>query len=215
MQRLDMPFEDVVRSQRALRRLKPDPVPEDVLLGLLDLAIRAPSGTNKQNWDFVVVRDRAIVAEFARLNRQAFQLGEKVGYLNVPDGNPVKKRMVESVMYQAEHFHEIPVLIVPCLRSWIPPFPFIATSSCFGSIYPAVQNLLLAARAAGLGAALITVPLWNQFKAKRLLGLPWNVTPCCMIPLGYTDEQYTPNKRRSVTEVVHWDRYGRTGPAPT
>lgn len=215
MQRLDMPFEDVVRSQRALRRLKPDPVPEDVLLGLLDLAIRAPSGTNKQNWDFVVVRDRAIIKEFARLNRQVFALGKRVGYLSAPPGNNVKRRMIESVVYQMEHFEEIPVLIVPCLRAWIPPLPFIAMSSCFGSIYPAVQNLLLSARAAGLGAALITVPLWNQFKARRLLGLPWNVTPVCMIPLGYTDEEYTPNKRRPVTEVVHWDRYGRTGPAPT
>lgn len=207
MQRLDMPFEDVLRSQRALRRLKPDPVPQDVILGLLDLAIRAPSGTNRQNWDFVVVQERKLVAEFGRLNRQAFALGERLGYLK--DAKASQRQMVDSVRYQLEHFEEIPVLIVACLRSWVPPLPFLLVTSLFGSIYPAVQNLLLAARAANLGAALITVPLWNQFKVKRLLKLPWNVTPCCLVPLGYTDEEYKPNRRRPVTEVVHWDYYSK------
>lgn len=199
---LDMPLEEAMRTQRALRRLKPDPVPEDLLLHLLDLAIRAPTGSNRQNWDFIVVRDRSLVAEFARLNRQVFGFARKIGYL--PPDSP----MLRSVLYQCEHFESIPVLVVACLRSFIPPFPQLFVTSSYGSIYPAVQNLLLAARAAGLGAALITVPLWNTFKVRRLLHLPWNVTPCCMVPLGYSDEEYKPNKRRPVREVVHWDRYG-------
>ena len=203
-----------MRSQMALRRLKPDPIPEELLLHLLDLAIRAPSGTNRQNWDFIVVRDRQLVAEFARLNRQIFRLGRWTGYLKAPADNPTRKRMIESVLYQAEHFEEIPALVVACMRGWIPPFPFFALSSAFGSIYPAVQNLLLAARAAGLGAALITVPLWNQRKARRLLGLPGNIHPCCMIPLGWPEEEYRPNKRRPVREVVHFDRYGNQPQAP-
>lgn len=195
-----------MRSQRALRRLKPDPVPQDLLLHLLDLAVRAPSSTNRQRWDFIVIRERAQVAEFARLNRRLFLLADKVGYLKT--GTPGQKRVIESVRYQCQHFEEIPVLVVACHRGWIPPFPQLFTTSAYGSVYPAVQNLLLAARAAGLGAALITVPLWNGWKVRRLLKLPWNITPVCLVPLGYTDEEYLPNQRRPVQEVVHWEHYG-------
>ena len=200
-----MDLEEAMRSQRAIRRLKEDPVPEDTILNLLDLAIRAPSGTNKQNWDFIVVRDRHTVAEFAKLNRQMIKLGKIVGYFQRASINP---RLMASFQHQADNFEKIPVLLFPCYRGFIPPFPFLAASSAFGSVYPAVQNLLLAARAANLGAGLITLPLWNQWRAKQLLGLPWNVTPCCIVPLGFPDEPYTRNKRKPVQEVVHFDRYG-------
>lgn len=78
----------------------------------------------------------------------------------------------------------------------------------YGSIYPPVQNLLLAARAAGLGAALITMPLWSKLLARRALGLPWNVTPCAVIPLGWPKGRYGPTTRRPVGEFVSLDRYG-------
>ena len=202
---ISMPLEEAMRTQMAMRHLKPDEVPEDLLMHLLDLAIRAPSGSNGQQWEFLVVRERRLVAEFARINRNAFRVGRWLGYLKPTEKN---RKMIESVTYQADHFEEIPVLVVACLRGWVTPFPFIAVSSLFGSIYPAVQNLLLAARGAGLGAALITVPLWNQGKARKLLGLPRNLHPCCMIPLGWPLREYRPNKRRPVAEVVHFDRYG-------
>src|SRR5258705_96176 len=83
-----------------------------------------------------------------------------------------------------------------------------ATRSYYGSIYPSVQNLLLAARAAGLGAALITLPLWSTFLARRALGLPWSVAPCAVIPMGWPRGKYGPTTRRPVGEVVHVDRYG-------
>jgi nitroreductase len=84
----------------------------------------------------------------------------------------------------------------------------MAASSAYGSIYPAVQNLLLSARAAGLGAALITVPLWSKLLARRGLGLPWNITPCAVIPLGWPIGKYGPTTRRPVEELVSLDRYG-------
>ena len=77
-----------------------------------------------------------------------------------------------------------------------------------GSIYPSVQNLLLGARAAGLGAALITLPLWSTFAARRILGCPWSVLPCAVIPLGWPLGRYGPTTRRPVEEVVSIDRYG-------
>jgi nitroreductase len=84
----------------------------------------------------------------------------------------------------------------------------VATASLYGSIFPSVQNLLLAARAAGLGAALITLPLWSRFLARWALGLPWNVTPCAVVPLGWPKGRYGPTTRRPVEEVVSLDRYG-------
>ena len=78
----------------------------------------------------------------------------------------------------------------------------------YGSIFPSVQNLLLAARAAGLGAALITLPLWSKFLARRALGLPWSIAPCAVIPLGWPKGRYGPTTRRPVGEVVSLDRYG-------
>ena len=84
----------------------------------------------------------------------------------------------------------------------------MATASLYGSIFPSVQNLLLAARAANLGAALITLPLWSRFLARRALGLPWNVTPCAVVPLGWPKGRYGPTRRRPVEDVVSLDRYG-------
>jgi len=107
-----------------------------------------------------------------------------------------------------EHFEEIPVLVVACLRGIRPLWPPVAVISYYGSIYPSVQNLLLAARAAGLGAALITLPLWSPWLVRRALGLPWRVTPCAVVPLGWPMGRYGPTTRRPVGEVVHLDRYG-------
>jgi hypothetical protein len=98
--------------------------------------------------------------------------------------------------------------VVACLKGIVAPWPSFAASTAYGSIFPAVQNLLLAARAAGLGAALITLPLWSKLLARRALGLPWNVTPCAVIPLGWPIGKYGPTTRRPVAELVSLDRYG-------
>ena len=123
-------------------------------------------------------------------------------------GDQAMLRTIDAVGWQADHFVEIPVLVVACLKGFIPPWPPIATASMYGSIFPSVQNLLLAARAAGLGAALITLPLWSRFLARRALGLPWNVAPCAVVPLGWPIGRYGPTHRRPVEEVVSLDRYG-------
>ncbi len=100
------------------------------------------------------------------------------------------------------------MLVVACLRGLRFPFPPIVATAYYGSIYPSVQNLLLAARAAGLGATLITLPLWNTWLARRALRLPWKVSPCAVVPLGWPKGRYGPTTRRPVGDVVHLDRYG-------
>ncbi|BBZ40181.1 oxidoreductase [Mycobacterium conspicuum] len=204
-----MPLEEVMRTQRAIRRLKPDPVDDALVLHLLELAMKAPTGSNAQNWEFIVVKDRGVVTKLGRLTRRAWSVfGPAYQRTLRRRGDDKMLRTLKAVRWQVEHFDDIPVVVVACLKGTVAPWPPIAASSAYGSIYPAVQNLLLAARAAGLGAALITMPLWSTLLAKRALGLPRNVTPCAVIPLGWPMGKYGPTTRRPVGELVSLDRYG-------
>lgn len=206
---LDMPIEEVMRTQRAIRRLTTEPVDDALVLHLIELALKAPTGSNAQNWEFIIVRDRAVKAKLARLNRLAWNLYGGIGRrLAARKNDAAMDKILNAVQWQADHFEEIPVIVVACIKTIIPPFPALAASSAYGSIYPSVQNLLLAARAAGLGAALITLPLWSLFLARRALGLPWRVTPCAVIPLGWPRGKYGPTRRLPVEQVVSLDRYG-------
>ncbi|WP_237162410.1 nitroreductase family protein [Mycolicibacterium fortuitum] len=206
---LAMPLEEAMRTQRAIRRLKDEPVDDALVLHILELAMKAPTGSNAQNWEFIVVKDREVVAKLGGLNRRALKFGGPIyKRVVVRRMNDQMQRIEKAVQWQADHFDEIPVVVVACLKGVIPLWPSVAVSSAYGSIYPAVQNLLLAARAAGLGAALITMPLWSKLLARRALGLPWNVTPCAVIPLGWPKGRYGPTTRRPVGEFVSLDRYG-------
>jgi nitroreductase len=118
------------------------------------------------------------------------------------------KRTLAAVQWQADHFEEVPVVVVACLQGLRFGFPPTVAASYYGSIFPAVQNLLLAARGLGLGAALTTLPVWSALLARRTLGLPWNVTPIAAVPMGWPQGSYGPTTRRPVEEVTHLDRYG-------
>lgn len=211
--RLTAPLEDVMRHQRAVRRYKPDPVPDDLMRHLLDLAIRAPSGTNQQRWQFIVVRDPKVKARIGALNRTPARLFSRVGrFLRRFGKDPVGVRALDDMDWQTERFEEIPVVVVACYRGVLLPF-FVQKASFFASILPAVQNLLLAAGAAGLGAVLITLPLWRVGALRRALGLPWNVMPCAVVPMGWPVRPHGPNKRAPVDAVIHLDRYGQPFPS--
>ena len=190
---LNMPLGDAMETQRAIRRLKPDPVDDEVLLRCIEMALRAPTGSNAQNWEWILVRDPEVKAKLARFNRQSWRLYGGLGRL-VNRNDPKALRIIDAVQWQADHFEEIPVLVVGCLR--------------YGSIYPAIQNFLLACRAEGLGAALTTLPLWSNTMARRALGLPWIVQPCAVIPVGWPKGRYGPTSRKPVEKVVHHDRWG-------
>jgi len=202
-----MPLEEAMETQRAIRRLKPDPVEDALILRLLELALKAPTGSNAQNWEFVVVRDPAVKRRLARRNRQAWRLYGGIGR-RLARTDPKMLRLLDAVQWQADHFEEIPLIVVACLRGLRVPFPPLFAASYYGSIFPSVQNLLLAARAAGLGAALITLPLWSTISVRRILGLPWSVTPCAVVPLGWPIGRYGPTTRKPVGDVVSLDRYG-------
>jgi nitroreductase len=204
---LQMPLLEAMRTQRAVRRLRPDPVDDETLHAILDCAAKAPSGSNSQSWEFIVVRDPDVKYALARLNRQAFSLYRRVARSQAR-GDLKAARMLAAVQWQADHFENAPAIIVACQKGRAGPFP-IGRTSFYGSIFPAVQNLLLAARALGLGAALTTLPLWSRTLARRTLGLPRTVTPCAVIPVGWPLRGgYGPTTRRPVEEFVHLDHYG-------
>lgn len=208
--RLEAPLEEVMLTQRAVRKVRPDPVDDRIVLRCIELALKAPTGSNGQNWEFVVVKDREAKAHLGRTYKAAWAVYGGVGKrLNA--GNEAMAKVLEAVEWQVQHFEEIPVLVVACLKGArlpIVPPPPIAASSYYGSIYPSVQNLLLAARAMGLGASLITLPLLSTTLARRTLGLPVSVQPVCIVPLGWPRGRYGPTTRRPVGDVVHLDRYG-------
>jgi nitroreductase len=207
---LDMPLLEAMLTQRAIRRLLPDPVDDAIVLRCIELALKAPTGSNGQNWEFVVVKDRERIGQLARRNRQSLSIYGRIGRM-LSRGNESQQKIIDAVEWQADHFEEIPVVVVACLRGNRAPFvpmPPMAHSSYYGSIYPSVQNLLLAARAMGLGAALITLPLWSTTSARRILGLPASVMPCCVVPMGWPRGRYGPTTRKPVGEVVHLDSYG-------
>jgi nitroreductase len=208
---LQMPLEEAMLTQRAIRRLLPDPVDDAIVVKCIELALRAPTGSNGQNWEFVVVKDRAIKETLAAQSRGARAVNGGAGKVATRNNEPMQ-RVLAAVEWQVDHFAEVPVMVVACLRGWRVPFapmPPMADSSYYGSIYPSVQNLLLAARAMGLGAALVTLPLWSTTVVRRALHLPMSVQPACVVPMGWPRGRYGPTTRKPVGEVVHLDRFGQ------
>lgn len=208
--RLTMPLAEAMLTQRAVRRVQAVPVDDAVVLRCIELALQAPTGSNGQNWEFVVVKERRVKALLAAQYRRAWEPYRVLTGKRSRDAQVT--RILKSVAWQVDHFEEIPVLIVCCLRGGyrLPflPLPPVARSSHYGSVYPSVQNLLLAARAIGLGAALITIPLWSNTAARLALKLPQSVEPCCIVTLGWPMGRYGRKERKPVGEVVHLDRYG-------
>ncbi|MCW2552132.1 MAG: nitroreductase [Mycobacterium sp.] len=213
--RLDMSLGEAMLTQRAIRRLLMAPVDDAVVLKCIELALRAPTGANGQNWEFIVVKDRRVKEKLARRYRQAWKVYYATVLRRLVKQDESMAKTARAVQWQVDHFADIPVLVVACLRLPLReggvPFglmPHASLSGYWGSIYPSVQNLLLAARAMGLGASLITLPLWSKSSARRILGLPHSVTPCAVVPLGWPLGRYGPTTRRPAVEVTHLDTFG-------
>jgi nitroreductase len=233
----DAPIMEVMATMRAMRRLKPDPVPDDLLDELVAAATWAPSGGNLQAYSFVVVTDRGQMARLAELWRVICDWYLATVATIPPDHMNEERyeRLKDALRFQAEHFHETPAVIVACydtgrwtraLRSrWR---EFVSATATLGarrsatllagmrdfgarseaaSVYPGVQNLLLAARAHGLGATLTTWHLALEPEFKAVLGIPRRVRTFALIPIGWPRGNLGPVKRTPAAEVVHRDRW--------
>ncbi|SDH65933.1 nitroreductase family protein [Pseudonocardia oroxyli] len=207
-----------LQTTPARRYLAATPIPEEVLWDLLDAAVRGPSGGNRQPWGWVVVRDPATKAAIAPFYVEGWEkaYGVRRDELLDPDRDPwptsgLSASTYRAVEHLAHHIAEAPVWVVPVL-------PGAAQSHdkrLGASVYGAVQNLLLAARAHGIGGVLTSFHLTHEEEVKELLGLPADAATMGLVPLGYPARgRWSQPRRRPVGEVVHWERWGEQRDRP-
>jgi nitroreductase len=200
---------EALYTTRAMRRLRPDPVPRDVEARILDAAIRAPSGGNLQQWRFLMVDDRAVKEPLARMYRESISwlwstlYGERLEQARATPDDPEHAallRMQRSAQHLADHFEDVPLLLLA----------FVRFDPHGASIYPAVWSAMLAARAEGVGSALTTVLSRKEDEVKALLDVPtdrrWDLS--CCVTFGYPTGRWGVAARRPVHEVAarnSWD----------
>jgi nitroreductase len=233
---LDAPLVQVMATMRAMRRLTSDPVPREVIERVVRAATWAPSGSDGQHYAFVAVTDRQVMAQMAELWREVVDTYLTLAGTLVPGMDDDRHaRMADAVRHQAEHFDETPVLIAACYQRTSPGASSLldvkkgsamarrlgakrlaqlaAGARAAGgmaeasSIYPAVQNLLLAARAEGLGANLTVWHLFREAAFRKLLAVPKDYGIYALVPMGYPLGKFGPVRRRPVDDVLHWDRW--------
>lgn len=197
-------------SMRSMRRLKPDPIPEVTLRKIVEAGIHAPSGGNRQEWGFILVRD----PELKRFIRDRYLATQQQMQGNQPPLSelpPDRQRARKAGMYLSEHMHEAPVLLLACMARTYPAWKDHvrgSTATVHASIYPAVQNILLACRAHGIGATLTTTHCMFEDELKQKVGVPENMEIPALLPLGFPKGKFGPTKRNPVDEVLFWDRWG-------
>ncbi len=197
---------DAIHSTPARRYLKPDPIPDDVLWELLDAAIRGPTGGNAQGWGWLVIRDPETKRQIAEwyLDGWNSAYGGRRGEA-LSDDSTVGRANYLSADHLSIHLAEAPVWVMPVLRG----VAGSANPRAGSSIYGAVQNLMLAARAHGIGATLTTLYGAHEDDVKQLLGLPDDAVTMALIPLGYPARgRWAQPKRRPVEDVTHWEKWG-------
>lgn len=199
-----------IGTQRAMRRIKPDPVPRAHLEKMLWAATRAPSGANRQPWRFVVVEDAAGKRTLQELYARSFFASSGDFLARLPASMSVEARAsaektYRSARYLAEHLHEAPYLVVVCMV----PLGHPEGSVGGGSLFPAVQNMLLAARALGLAAAITTIVEENVAVTKQLLRIPDDVDIAAQIAVGWPVGRFGAGVRRPIEAVTYWGQWKR------
>jgi len=221
---------EAIHTARAARRFKPDPVPEALITRILDAAIRAPSAGNAQNWAFVVVRDPEQRRTLGAIYRKASDIASA---MYAARGRPSHlseaqfRRLMASGSFLWDHLAEAPVILVPCQSQPKLPAPDVLPPDMRAryaaeqryverirgaSIYPAVQNIILACRALGLGTTITTNHLRYEDEVKAVLGVPDEVQTFALMPIGYPLDKPGPVTRRPISEVAHADRWARPWP---
>jgi nitroreductase len=201
---------EIMHTTRSMRRLKPDAVPDELIAKILEAGTAAPSGGNMQRWRFLVVKDPAVKRQVAVYYKRAWDEQAAPRYRSgapAPGTSAQRfQRMLAAAQHLADHIHEAPVWIVPCLEGAPGQTP---TRSSGSSIYPAVQNMLLAARALGLGATLTTLHLSFAAEVDSILGLPAGAYSYALLPIGWPLGRFGPVSRAPVEEVAFLDRWGK------
>ena len=198
----DVPLLEGIRTARAIRRLRPDPVPRELIRKVCEAGTFAPSGGNRQPWLFIAVTEperRTFVAERYLRAFRAY-IAPALEAAQQPAFDAAKRRNIAGALHLAEHLHEAPVLL------------FVAGRKRRGepqvqALFPAIQNVLLACRAVGLGASLTTVHRAFGDEIDRFLGLPEHSPTCALLPIGWPQGRYGRPPRRSVDECLFFERF--------
>ena len=200
-------------SLRSMRRLKTDPIPQDVLDKILTAGTQAPSGQNTQPWAFVAIQDPAM----KKFVQELYDKGIKERFGNLTsakfDKDTSEHRTIRAAIHLSEHMHEAPLLRMVCgKRDW--PYQTLPENRTgkappnYGAVYPCVQNILLACRALGLGASLTTTHRLHEAEIAEKLGVPNEYGLVVLIPIGYPTGKFGPISRTPAAELTHYDTWG-------
>ncbi len=190
------------------------PVDPAVIARCIEIAMQAPTGSNAQGWQFVVVTDAAKRKAIADLYKKGFDL-----YAGNPDLRPTYAeddmrtrqlpRVVDSASYLAEHMHRAPVFVIPCIEGRVENAGTLAQASVYGSILPAAWSFMLALRARGLATAWTTLHIMFEQDVAKLLDIPEHVTQTALFPVAhYTGGDFKPARRLPAAQLVHWNSWG-------
>lgn len=206
--------DELLSTTRAVRKRLDlaRPVPRQVILDCIRLAQQAPTGSNLQGWRWLVVTDPARRQALAELYREVAS-----GYFAAARGKAAAAgqaqtaRVYDSAQYLADHLHEVPVLVIPCLSGRPPEAGAGTAAGFFASIYPAVWSFSLALRARGLGTVLTTLHLFREHEAAQLLGIPDDVTQAALLPVAYTlGDTFRPAERPPPETITYFEAWGRS-----
>jgi nitroreductase len=211
---LDLSPDELLTTTRTVRkRLDLEkPVPLELIRECIEIALQAPSGSNRQTWHWLVITDadkRAQIGEYYR--RAVAQYLESSGaagrlYADDPDRAPVQQRVGSSVEYLGERMGQVPVLVIPCIRA--KSLPAGNQAGLWGSILPSAWSYMLAARARALGTAWTTLHLQYEKEVSELLGLPEDIHQAVLIPTAFTiGTDFKPAARQPLDEVLHLDTW--------
>lgn len=207
-------FFDLVSNVRAMRRLKSDPVPIELIRKVLNAGVQAPSGQNLQPWSFVLISAPKHKAWFGERYGQAIESRMRISIADVAQGADIHPDM-KAVIYQIEHMHEFPFILLVCgKRDW--PFKVAQEDRVglappnFGAVYPCVQNILLACRSVGLGAALTTMHQVFEDELHAYFEIPEEYGVVVTMPIGWPMGNFGPVRRKPAEQKTYFDRWGNT-----
>ena len=195
-EKLTMSLGEAMFSQRAIRRFKPDPIPDEDLHAALEAATKAPNGSNLQPWRFIVIRDPELKEKFGKLYHEAWWAKRRDQGI-FPKDIPPGKGTIQSAMKLADEIGQAPVIVLVCATSQGP--------ASMASVIPAAQNLLLAARGQGIGGVLTTLHPDVDVRVQQLLNMPAEAQVVYCVPLGYPRGRFGPTQRKPLSEVVAYN----------
>ena len=216
-----MDADHVLRTTRSVR-LRLDferPIDPAVIEECLEVALQAPTASNSQQWQWVVITDTDKISAVADIYRKSFQVltdrppEQRPTYGPDDSRTHQSEKVTRSAMYLAAEMHRCPAMLIACINGRIEQLPATAHAGVYGSILPGAWSFMLAARERGIGMAWTTIHLRNEADVAELLGIPDDVTQTVLFPMAYfTGEDFKPAPRVPLSEVVHWNAWGQRTP---